>query len=122
MGEGAQAGMEGLPPLARIERPNDPHKSNFPAGDAGDIERRPHSIVGSAAMAYGHLAIDDEHTAQRVGRGAKGRGTLATSAKVILSRMPNGERAVSKWRAVVKSPQRSPPQHTAGDGERLPKI
>lgn len=52
MGKGAQAGREGLPPLARRERPNDPHNSNFPAGEVGDIERRPHSFVGSSAMAY----------------------------------------------------------------------
>ena len=125
MGEGAQAGREWLPPLARRERPNDPHNSNFPAGEVGDIERRPHSFVGSAAMAY--VSSCHRRRAHRAmggtrGEHSEGRGTLATSAKVILSRKPNGERAVSKWCAEDKSPQRSPPQHTAGDGERLPKI
>lgn len=31
-------------------------------------------------------------------------------------------RAVSKWRAGIESPQSSPPQHTAGDDERLPWV
>ena len=57
----------------------------------------------------------EQRTMQRVG--SRGEG-----ARNTLSREPKGARAVSKWLAVVKSPQSSAPQQTAGDGVRLPGV
>ena len=50
---GRRASREGREAAARKDgAPQGYANTYFPAGDVGDIERRPHSFLGSAAMAY----------------------------------------------------------------------